>query len=129
MSLDTPQIKRALDEVEFLRARLFHLQEQTASLHGRKAKEVMVDYLHTLYALVDKEHNLYTRFSLMDSVESHIAILNLDAYKMMDLIGEIEKDSLSRVYPEMKKNLLDVIKDATGEDFDIDDFQDDFNIW
>jgi len=129
MSLNTPQIKRALDEVEFLRARLFNLQEHVASLGKREAKEAMVDYLHTLYALVDKEHNLYTRFSLIDSVESRIAILSLDAYKMMDLMGEVEVDSLSKVYPELKQNLLEVIKEASGEEFDTDDLQDDFNIW
>jgi len=130
MELDTPQIKRALDEVEFLRSRLSNLQDSIASsLDERRAKETMVDYLHTLYALIDKEHNLYVRFSLIDSVESHLAILKLDGYKMMDLMGEVEVDALTMIYPKIKENLLEVIVETSGEEFDPEDLDEGFNIW
>jgi len=129
MSLDTPQIKRELDEAEFLRERLFNLQAVLEFNNEDGGASTMIDYLHTLYALIEKEHVIYTRFCLIDTVEAHRAIAKLDAYKMMDLLGEIDEKNLATIYPTLKKNLKEVIKETSGDDFNDEDFEDDFNIW
>ena len=60
--VEQPFLKSAIDEAQAMRDRLVSLGPSFALLD----KEGMIEYLHTLYALVDKEHVIYTRLSLTD---------------------------------------------------------------
>lgn len=126
MSSEYPHFERALEEADFLRDRLFNLQEQL--LDGIDP-ETHLDYLHTMYALIDKEHSIYTRLHLMDTPEARETILSLDAYKVVQLLDTSDVN-IHNVYPIVKRELIELIKnvseeDWTPEDFDIDPFYDD----
>ena len=123
MSLESPFYKRAVEEANFLRNRLIKLQERLSEQPNMG--DIHVDYLHTLYALIDKEHLIFTRLKLIDTFESRSAIENLDAYKIVGLLHGDDVD-INNVYPIVKSELVDLIQQVSGdewhpEDFDIDD--------
>lgn len=126
MSLNTPQVKRAMEEADFLRDRLMNLQERLEG--SSQAGDTHIDYLHTLYALIDKEHSIFTRLKLIDSFESRRAIENLDSYKIIAFLPAAEQAVMTpaELYPAVKEELIELIKEMSGddwhpEDFDIDD--------
>ena len=120
MSLDTPQFQQALEEAEFLRDRLYKLQDR---LEGAPTRgELHVDYLHTMYALIDKEHSIYTRLSLIDSTEARRMINQLDACKVVGLLRDDEV-TMKNVYPVVKGELIELIKQVSGDDWDPSDFE------
>ena len=119
MSLDTPQFQQAMEEAEFLRNRLYKLQDR---LEGAPTRgELHVDYLHTMYALIDKEHSIYTRLKLIDTIEAKRRIVELDAYKVVGLLNA-DDVSIDNVYPVVKKELIELIKQVSGDDWDPEDF-------
>ena len=119
MSLDTPQFQQALEEAEFLRDRLYKLQDR---LEGAPTRgELHVDYLHTMYALIDKEHSIYTRLKLIDTIEAKRRIVELDAYKVVGLLNA-DDVSIDNVYPVVKKELVELIKQVSGDDWNPEDF-------
>ena len=120
MSLDTPQFNQAMEEAEFLRNRLYKLQDKLElQPHGGDAH---VDYLHTMYALIDKEHSIYTRLSLIDSTEARRMIHQLDACKVVGLLRDDEV-TMKNVYPVVKGELIELIKQVSGDDWDPSDFE------
>ena len=120
MSLDTPQFNQAMEEADFLRSRLTKLQDKMElQPHGGAAH---VDYLHTMYALIDKEHSIYTRLSLIDSTEARRMINQLDACRVVGLLGDDEV-TMKNVYPVVKGELIELIKQVSGDDWDPSDFE------
>ena len=85
--LEAPHVKIALDEITFLRERL---NEQAQIILNVNAydKDFACEYLHTLYALTDKEHALYTRFRLSDDPEALDAAAMLDGPQIAAQSGE-----------------------------------------
>ena len=127
MSLDTPQFKRALEEAQFLRRRLYKIQ---SNLEGSpNGAEILVDYLHTMYALIDKEHMIYTRLALIDTPEAKAAIEKLDAWQVVALMDDHDDVDIRTVYPIVKGELVDLIKRVSGDDWDPDDFDIDDEDW
>ncbi len=120
MSLDTPQFNQAMEEAEFLRNRLYKLQDRLEGAPNRG--ELHVDYLHTMYALIDKEHSIYTRLSLIDSIEARRMINQLDACKVVGLLRDDEV-TMKNVYPVVKGELIELIKQVSGEDWNPSDFE------
>ena len=122
MSLNSPYYKRAVEEADFLRDRLFKLQERLAE--EPNMTDTHIDYLHTLYALIDKEHSIFTRLKLIDTVESHLAISNLDAYKIIAFLPATERSKMTpdELYPAVKKELIELIKEMSGDDWHPEDF-------
>ena len=112
-------LRRAQEEADFLRDRLIKLQERLSEQPNMG--DLHVDYLHTLYALIDKEHSIFTRLKLIDTVESHLAIQELDAYKIVGLLHADDVD-INNVYPIIKSELIDLIKQVSGDEWDPDDF-------
>ena len=129
MSLDTPHYKRAVEEADFLRDRLFHLQEKVQS--NPDYGDAHIDYLHTLYALIDKEHSIYTRLHLIDSTESRRAIEKLDAYKIIDFLPKDDADPVTvhNIYPIVKAEIMHLIKEVSGDDWDPCDFDIEVDEW
>jgi len=126
MSLNSPFYKRAVEEADFLRSRLFKLQERLTDQPSMS--DAHVDYLHTLYALIDKEHSIFTRLKLIDTVESHLAIKELDAFRIVDLLQTDDVD-INNVYPIVKSELIDLIKQVSGEEWNSEDFDIDDEDW
>ena len=119
MSLDTPQFQQAMEEAEFLRNRLYKLQDR---LEGAPTRgELHVDYLHTMYALIDKEHSIFTRLKLIDTIEAKRRIAELDAFKVVGLLNA-DDVNINNVYPVVKQELIALIKQVSGDDWDPEDF-------
>ncbi len=119
MSLNTPQYQRATEEADFLRKRLYALQERVE--REDSYGDAHLDYLHTLYALIDKEHSIYTRLKLIDTIEAKRKIDELDAYKVVGLLNA-DDVSIDNVYPVVKKELVELIKQVSGDDWNPEDF-------
>ena len=122
MSLNSPFYKRAVEEADFLRDRLVKLQDRLSE--ELNMSEAHIDYLHTLYALIDKEHCIYIRLKLIDSIESRRAIEQLDGYKIIGFLPKHEQDELniSTIYPAVKEELISLIKEVSGDDWTPEDF-------
>ena len=122
MSLNSPFYKRAVEEADFLRDRLMKLQERLEG--SSQAGDTHIDYLHTLYALIDKEHSIFTRLKLIDSFESRRAIENLDAYKIIAFLPAAEQAGMTpaELYPAVKEELIELIKEMSGDDWHPEDF-------
>jgi hypothetical protein len=111
--LDSPQVQQGLEEAHFLRERLIRQTEVVMATMGED-KEVAIEYLHTLYALIEKEHGLYTRFRLSNDSEALIAASELDGAKVAaDLPEFVNADEF---YRKLKDDLKEAIFDVTGED-------------
>ena len=75
--LNAPLVKRAFEEADFLRDRLINLTILFEQSKGQD-KELALEYCHCLYALIEKEHQLYTRLRLSNDQEALIAASKLD---------------------------------------------------
>ena len=74
--MESPHVKRAYEEALFLRERLIKQMEAIAL--GDLDLEQSIEYMHTLYALVEKEHSLHTRLRLSNDTEALVAASELD---------------------------------------------------
>ena len=119
--LEAPYVKKALDEITFLRERL---NEQAKIIITVDAydKDFACEYLHTLYALTDKEHALYTRFRLSNDAEALRAAALLDGPQIAAKSGEYRNGD--HFYRELKIG----IKDALGKLDDVD-MDEPFQLW
>ena len=119
--LEAPHVKIALDEITFLRERL---NEQAKIILTVDAydKDFACEYLHTLFALTDKEHALYTRFRLSDDAEALRAASLLDGPQIAAKSGEYRNGD--HFYRELKKG----IKDALSKLDDVD-MDEPFQLW
>ena len=113
--LDSPQVKRGLEEAHFLRDRLIEQTEMVLMTQGED-KELATEYLHTLYALVEKEHGLYLRFRLSNDTEALVAASQLDGSKIAAANPEfVNADSF---YRALKDDIKRAITALTGENLD-----------
>ena len=111
--LDSPQVQQGLEESNFLRDRLIRQTEIVMATMGED-REVAIEYLHTLYALIEKEHGLYTRFRLSNDSEALLAASQLDGAKVAaDLPEFVNADEF---YRKLKEDLKQAIFEVTGED-------------
>lgn len=119
--LDAPYVQRSIEETEFLRARLLNQTEIVLNTKGEDL-QVALEYLHTLYALVEKEHALYTRFMLSDDKEAHIAASKLDGAKIATEDNQfLSGDEFYRALKEDIKSALTKLDDT--------DLNEPFEIW
>ena len=119
--LEAPHVKKALDEVTFLRERL-NEQAQIILEVDSYDRDFACEYLHTLYALADKEHGLYTRFRLSDDSEALQAAAMLDGPQIAAKSKEYKNGD--HFYRELKKG----IKEALGK-LDDSDLDEPFQLW
>lgn len=119
--LESPHVQKALDEITFLRERL-NDQAQIILEVDSYDKDFACEYLHTLYALSDKEHSLYTRFRLSNDAEALQAAALLDGPQIAAKSQEYLNGD--HFYRELKKG----IKEALSKLDDVD-FDGDFQLW
>ena len=113
--LDSPEVKRGLEEADFLRERLIKQTEIVLQTQGEDP-EFAVEYLHTLYALIEKEHGLYVRFRLSNDTEALVAASQLDGSKIAaDHPDFVNADSF---YRALKEDIKRALTKITGEDLE-----------
>ena len=119
--LDAPYVQRSIEETEFLRARLLNQTEIVLSTKGEDLQAAL-EYLHTLYALVEKEHALYTRYMLSDDTDARIAASKLDGAKIATEDNQFANgDQFYRALKEDIKHALESLDDT--------DLNEPFEIW
>jgi hypothetical protein len=111
--LDSPQVKQGLEEAHFLRERLIKQTEIVMLTQGEDL-EIALEYLHTLYALIEKEHGLYIRFRLSNDSDALLAASELDGAKVAASHPDfVNADSF---YRSLKDNIKSALLDISGED-------------
>ena len=110
--LEAPHVKRSLEEASFLKERLINLTDLLQKSGGLDA-QIAIEYLHTLYALVEKEHMLHTRFRLSNDQEALMAASELDGAKIAADSDEfINGDHFYRALKDDIKNALQGLDDT-----------------
>jgi hypothetical protein len=112
---DSPQVKQGIEEAEFLKKRLVE-QSELVMQNNMEDEEIAIEYLHTLYALVEKEHGLYTRYRLSGDVEALIAASELDGAKIAAM--ETDYPNGDAYYRALKRDIKTALKKVTDEDPD-----------
>ena len=112
---DSPQVKQGIEEAEFLKARLLK-QTELIVRSNLDDEELAIEYLHTLYALVDKEHGLYTRYRLSGDVEALIAASEMDGSKIASMHSDYPNGD--SYYRALKKDIKTALKKVSDEDPD-----------
>ena len=114
--LDAPHVKRSIEEAAFLRDRLIEQTEIVLNTRGED-KEVAAEYLHTLYALVEKEHLIHTRLRLSDDQEALDAAELLDGAKIAAAHPDFANaDQFYRALKDDVKHALEQIDDLSFDD-------------
>ena len=110
--LEAPHVQRSLEEASFLRERLINLTDRLQESSGLDV-QIALEYLHTLHALVEKEHMLHTRFRLSNDQEALIAASELDGARIAaDSDDFINGDHFYRALKEDIRNALQGMDDT-----------------
>ena len=109
-----PFLRQALDEAVVLRERLDSLGPSFATLQ----KDGMIEYLHTLYALVEKEEVIYHRLKLADEDWAAEGLAELEKRrKEINLFTDVP---LYEFFTKTKDQVKNYIQALDGP-FDYDD--------
>ena len=117
--MESPFVLRALEEIEFLQERIEEIGLIFVELgeDSEVTEDLKIEFLHALYALAEKEHNLYTRISLSDDVGAKNFKRHLIA-KLMEVVPDAEYHCANDYFIETKFVIKQRIKEMTGEDMD-----------
>ena len=118
--MESPFVTRAIEEIEYLQD---HIKEVSlifvADQESPYVDELKVEFLHSMYALAEKEHNLWTRISLSDdpdAVEYRQQLMQqlLEA----DTSGSPMPLDVNHYFINLKDGIKEKIRELTGEDMD-----------
>lgn len=121
--MESPVVQRCIEEIEFLQDRVQEIAMivdlANKESHSYKTDELKIEFLHSLYALAEKEHNLYTRLSLSKDADAQDYKCYLE--EQSKDFGIDKSGGLDQYYTELKSSVKDKIKELTDED--MDDYQ------
>ena len=114
---EEPMIQKAKEDIMELQSRVEELNKLCQVMPN---KEVHIEYLHTFYALVEKEHNMYTRLSLCENKEAKEFKAYLDSeareaglppnVTVPEYCDTMKKD-IKRKLSEMGQDITDINED------------------
>lgn len=116
--LDSDIVKKEIDECNFLRELSTEMEIVATETQN---KDIIVDYYHTLYALLDKQQTIYQRLCLIAN-EDHdyqAKILKLKIESELKLQGMPITENVIQYIEEKKLQVRSDIIDLTGEDLDL----------
>lgn len=112
---DEPFINEEIKQIEFLRDLSIGLEEAVQKTNNT---ELEIEYWHALYALVEKQHVVYTRLMYTDDPEALMLKKNLeDAAR--ELNNSTKPLNMSQYYTTMKGDIKGFIHGLTGEELDL----------
>lgn len=114
---DHEQVQGAMLEIETLTQSMYALTKIIAD-NDPNGLDVISDYYYTLYALIDKSHNLYVRLSLDDSEET--SRMQSEMRKNAREMGMKPGQQIGHYYGELKEGIKLKIRELTGEDLDLE---------
>ena len=107
-------INNEMKEIEFLRNLVIGLEEAVSDTNS---KDLAVEYWHALYALVEKQHIVYTRLMYTDDPEALILKKNLEDVAR-ETNNSISPINMSQYYTTLKTDIKGFIQGITGENLD-----------
>mgnify|MGYP006872146100 CR=1 FL=1 len=118
--MESPFVQRCIEEIEFLQDRVQEIAMivdiANKESHSYRTDDLKIEFLHSLYALAEKEHNLYTRLSLSKDSDAQDYKCYLE--EQSKDFGIDKSGGLDQYYTELKSSVKDKIKELTDEDMD-----------
>ena len=112
---DEPFINEEIQQIDFLRDLVRGLEEAVQKTNNI---ELAVEYWHAMYALVDKQHVVYTRLMYTDDPEALMLKKNLED-TARELNNSTKPVNMSQYYATMKGDIKGFIHGLTGEELDL----------
>ena len=112
---DEPFINEEIQQIDFLRDLVRGLVEAVQKTNNI---ELAVEYWHAMYALVDKQHVVYTRLMYTDDPEALMLKKNLED-TARELNNSTKPVNMPQYYATMKGDIKGFIHGLTGEELDI----------
>lgn len=112
---DEPFINEEIHQIDFLRDLVKGLEEAVQKTNNI---DLAVEYWHAMYALVDKQHVVYTRLMYTDDPEALMLKKNLED-TARELNNSTKPVNMSQYYATMKGDIKGFIHGLTGEELDI----------
>ena len=121
---DEPFINEEIHQIDFLRDLVSGLEEAVQKTNNI---ELAVEYWHAMYALVDKQHVVYTRLMYTDDPEALMLKKNLEdvAREMNNSVAPI---NMPQYYSTMKIDIKGYITGLTGEDMELSSLDIDYDL-
>ena len=114
---EEPMIQKAQEDIIKLQQKVMELNKVC---QVTPSKEAHIEYLHTFYALVEKEHNMYVRLTLCEDKEAKEFKAYLDSeareaglppdVTVPDYCNTMKKD-IKRKLSEMGQDITDINED------------------
>jgi hypothetical protein len=109
---DEEFINEEIEQIEFLRDLVNGLED---TIRVTQNEELVVEYWHAMYALVDKQHVVYTRLMYTDDPEALILKKNLEDVAR-ETNNSLSPINMPQYYSIMKTDIKGFIQGLTGED-------------
>ena len=109
---DEEFINEEILQIEFLRNLVNGLED---TIKVTQNQELVIEYWHAMYALVDKQHVVYTRLMYTDDPDAMVLKKNLeDAARETN--NSIAPINMPQYYTTIKTDIKGYIQGITGED-------------
>ena len=112
---DEPFINEEIHQIDFLRDLVKGLEEAVQKTNNI---DLAVEYWHAMYALVEKQHVVYTRLMYTDDPEALMLKKNLED-TARELNNSNKPVNMSQYYTTMKTDIKGFIHGLTGEELDL----------
>lgn len=109
---DTTQLEIDLEKAEYMRVIMLECLDYW---HQELTEDTHLDFLHSLYALVEAEQAIVTRLTLIDDPELNPILDSLAGPQMSLMEGDV---SIVEYYIRLKSEVREAIEDVSGEDLD-----------
>ena len=113
-----PYIDQEIAEMMVIQEKVTELQQRLMTTDDF---ELLIEYNHHLYALVEKQQVIYTRMKFSDDPKMEPARQAIEAITLMT--GRGSEEPLDIFFMEMKQEIKDLLENLTGdcmEDFPFD---------
>ena len=109
---DEEFINEEIQQIEFLRDLVNGLED---TIRVTQNQELVVEYWHAMYALVDKQHVVYTRLMYTDDPEALVLRKNLEDVAR-ETNNSLSPINMPQYYSTMKTDIKGFIQGITGDD-------------
>ena len=108
-----PFIDKEIDEMMSLQFEVTKLQD---CLGESDNTDTLIEYNHLLYALVEKQHVIYTRMKYSSDPEIMTIRSGIEAITLMT--GREPNEPMDVFFSDMKEEIKDFLEHLTGENLD-----------
>jgi len=113
-------LAHSMYQVEYLQQELLDHMELMESMEGSYSSPSgqydPVEYYHIFYALLSKQHNLYTRIKLINSPQLEGLRVGIESFCAH--IGMSPMDDIDRFHIVGMQRIINILSQLTGEDMD-----------